>query len=70
MGCGLAQLVDGYRSGTFNFSTFSETVFELQVTPELMLKGLIFAAVVGAIGSLLPAIRAARMPVIAALKTV
>ena len=68
LGCLLAQFVNGYRAGTINFATFSETVFELHVTPELMGKGLIFSAIVGLVGSLLPALRAARMPVITALK--
>ena len=70
LGCILAQFVNGYRAGTISFQTFSETVFELNVTPELMGKGLIFAAIVGVVGSFLPALRAARMPVITALKAV
>jgi ABC-type lipoprotein release transport system permease subunit len=35
-----------------------------------MLEGLVFAVVVGVVGSLLPAMRAARLPVISALKSV
>jgi putative ABC transport system permease protein len=40
------------------------------VTPALLLKGMLFAVAVGIAGSLLPAIRAARLPVIAALRAV
>jgi putative ABC transport system permease protein len=67
-GCGLALLLNGYRAGTFNFQTFGETVFELKLTPEIAAQAIVFAAIVGIIGSLLPALRAARLPVIAALK--
>jgi putative ABC transport system permease protein len=67
-GCLLAYGFNGYRAGTFNFQTFGETVFELKLTPDIIGQALLFAAIVGIIGSLLPALRAARMPVIAALK--
>lgn len=67
-GCMLAYAFNGYRAGTFNFQTFGETVFELKLTPDIILKALLFSAIVGVIGSLLPALRAARMPVISALK--
>ena len=53
-----------------SFNTFSETVFQFRITPWLAAKGILFAVVVGVFGSLLPAIRAARLPVIAALKSV
>jgi putative ABC transport system permease protein len=68
---GAASLaVNGYRTGTFNFQTFSETVFELTVTAPTVAKGLVFAALVGVLGAFLPAMRASRMPVIEALKAV
>jgi putative ABC transport system permease protein len=66
----VALFWNGRSAGTISFETFSETVFQLQVTPRLMLEGLVFAVVVGIVGSLLPAMRAARLPVIAALKSV
>ena len=68
---GAASLaVNGYKTGTFNFQTFSEIVFQLTVTPSVIAKGLVFAAVVGVLGALLPAMRASRMPVIEASKAV
>ena len=70
LGCLLALPLHGYSTGTMSFNTFSETVFQFRITPMLAAKGIIFAVVVGVIGSLLPAIRAARLPVIAALKSV
>ena len=62
--------LNGYRTGTFNFQTFSESVFELTITAGIVGKSLLFAIVVGILGALLPALRASRMPVIAALKAV
>jgi putative ABC transport system permease protein len=70
LGCLLALPMHGYSTGTMSFNTFSETVFQFRITPWLAAKGILFAVVVGVIGSLLPAIRAARLPVIAALKSV
>jgi putative ABC transport system permease protein len=76
LGCGLALLaqwlcvVFGVRFGTLSFNTFSEVIFQFRVTPMLVAQGMIFALLVGVIGSLFPAIRAARLPVIAALKSV
>lgn len=69
LGCILAFYVNGRTTGTLNFASFSEVVFQFRITPELILKGLIFSVVVGLAGSFLPAIRASRLPVIASLKS-
>ncbi|MCC6234295.1 MAG: ABC transporter permease [Verrucomicrobiales bacterium] len=69
LGCALSLFMNGYAVGTLNFATFSETVFEFRITPALMLQGLLFSIVVGILGTLLPALRASRLPVIAALKS-
>src|SRR5262245_5787640 len=65
----LLNLID-LSFGTMGFESFSEVVVRFRVTPLLLGKGLLFAIVIGILGSLLPAIRAARLPVIAALKSV
>jgi len=70
LGCLLALPLHGVSTGTMSFNSFSETVFEFRITPWLVAKGMIFAVVVGVVGSLLPALRAARLPVITALKSV
>jgi putative ABC transport system permease protein len=70
LGCLLALPMHGVSTGTMSFNSFSETVFEFRITPWLAAKGMIFAVIVGVVGSLLPAIRAARLPVITALKSV
>jgi putative ABC transport system permease protein len=47
---------------------FTQVVFNFKVTPELVARGLIIAVVIGMIGGLLPAIRAARLPVATSLR--
>jgi putative ABC transport system permease protein len=70
LGCAIAFYWNGHSAATMGFETFSEIVFEFSVTPGLMAKGIVFAVIVGLLGTLLPAIRAARLPVITALKSV
>jgi len=72
LGCGAAWLLHYWfgTTGTMSFESFSELVFRFRITPWLAIKGMIFATLVGIAGSLLPAIRAARLPVISALKSV
>ena len=62
-------LARGTSFGTMNFSTFQEVMFQFRLTPLILLKGLGFAIAVGVAGSILPAFHAARLPVIAALKS-
>lgn len=64
-----SMVMNGWSTGTLNFQTFSEVVFEFTVTPQLMVQGVVFAVVMGVLGSFLPALRASRLPVIAALKS-
>ena len=70
LGCLLAFYVNGKSTGTLNFQSFSEVVFEFRITPGLLLHGLIFSVIVGLVGSFLPAVRAGRLPVISSLKSV
>ncbi len=70
LGCLLAYHWNGYTTATMGVETFSEIVFQFRVTARLVMEGLLFAVVVGLIGTLLPAVRAARLPVIGALKSV
>jgi putative ABC transport system permease protein len=70
VGCVAAYQWNGYTTATMGFETFSEIVFQFAVTPPLVAQGLVFAVVVGIMGTLLPAIRASRLPVIEALKAI
>ena len=46
-----------------------KVAFDFRVTPGLLVRGLVWALVIGAAGGLLPAVRAARVPVTEALRT-
>lgn len=70
IGCLISLPMHGYTTGTIKFESFSEVVFQFRITPALLLKGMAFALILGILGSLLPAMRAARLPVISALKSV
>ena len=59
---------NGYQTSTMNFQTFSQVAFAFRVTPQLMVMGLVYALLMGLIGGLFPAIRAARLPIPAALR--
>jgi len=69
VGCLMALPVNGITTGTTNFSSFSEVVFKFQITPALMLQGILFAAVMGGIGGFLPGLRASVTPIVRALRT-
>jgi len=60
---------NGASLSTLNWNTFSQVAFEFRVTPELLGQGLGWALGMGTVGGLLPAIRAARVPVTTALRT-
>jgi putative ABC transport system permease protein len=59
---------DNFRAATMNWQSFSQVTFAFAVTPALLVQGVVWATVIGLIGGLLPAIRAARMPIAAALR--
>jgi putative ABC transport system permease protein len=61
---------DGASLATLNFSTFSQVAFDLEVTPRLIVQGLVWSLLIGAAGGLPPAIRAARLPVTVALRAI
>ncbi len=68
IGCLLAFPMNGYSTGTAQTQSFSEIAFSFQLTPQILLTGMIFAGVMGLVGGLLPALRAARMPITRALR--
>ncbi len=59
---------DGYKAATMNWQSFSQVAFAFAVTPGLLVFALVYAALLGFFGGLLPAIRAARLPVASALR--
>jgi putative ABC transport system permease protein len=70
VGCIIALPVHGLSTGAMNMTSFSELAFKFRITPALLAGGLLFSAVMGAVGGLLPAVRAARIPVARALREI
>jgi putative ABC transport system permease protein len=68
LGCALAMLANGYTAGTGQTSSFSEIAFAFRITGTDIVAGMIFAALMGVAGGLLPAFRAARLPISTALR--
>jgi putative ABC transport system permease protein len=64
----LALPLNFVSTGTSNWLTFSEIAFNFRVTFDLMLSALIFGAIIGLVGSLLPSIRASRYKIVDALR--
>ncbi|MGW1419406.1 ABC transporter permease [Bradyrhizobium manausense] len=59
-------IFDGFTASTMGGS-FSQVVFNFQLSPRLIGQGLLLALAVGLFGGLFPALRAARMPIVAGL---
>lgn len=64
----LAWPMNGFSTGTAQTQSFSEVAFSFRITPGIIATGMIFAGMMGLIGGLLPALRAARMPITRALR--
>jgi putative ABC transport system permease protein len=58
----------GFQTSTLNWQTFSQVAFAFKVTAGLLIRGLAWALMMGFVGALLPAIRAARLPISVALR--
>ena len=70
IGCLLALPVRTFTTGTMSFATFSELAFRFEVTPMMLLSGLIFSALMGLVGGFFPARKAASMEVVDALRQI
>jgi len=68
LGGALAYVGMNARTASTLDQSFSQVVFNFAVTSELLVQGLLAALIVGLIGGLFPAIRAARVPVAVALR--
>jgi len=65
----LASFLQLITVSTMNFQTFSELAFSFTLTPGIVASSLLFALVMGFVGGVLPALRAARMQIVDALRT-
>jgi putative ABC transport system permease protein len=68
VGCLAALPLNGLVTQTLNFQTFSHLSFAFRITPTVLGAGMAFAVLMGLAGGLPPAVRAARLPVAAALR--
>ncbi len=60
--------LNGYQASTLNWASFSQVTFAFTVTPGLLVTGLVYSLALGLVGGLLPALRAARLPVTTGLR--
>ena len=68
LGCICVLPLNGLTTGAMNWQTFSHLAFAFRITPVLLVAGIIFALLMGLLGGLPPAMRAAWRPVAVALR--
>lgn len=68
LGCLTVLPLNGVRTGTMNFVTFSELTFAFNFGPVVLFKGVLLATVMGLLGGLFPAARAIRLKIVDALR--
>jgi putative ABC transport system permease protein len=69
LGAGAAYLAfNNLQTSTINWQSFSQITFAFRVTPDLLVQGVIWAALIGLVGGFFPALRAARLPIASALR--
>ncbi|HXM66671.1 MAG TPA: ABC transporter permease [Candidatus Acidoferrum sp.] len=68
IGCIAVLPLNGLTTGAMNWQTFSHLAFAFRITPPLLVAGVIFALLMGLLGGLPPAMRAAWRPVAVALR--
>jgi putative ABC transport system permease protein len=68
IGCLAVLPLNGFTAATMNMQTFSHLAFAFRITPMLLGFGVAFALLMGFLGGVFPATRAARRPVAAALR--
>ncbi len=68
IGLFLAFFLQFFSISVLNFSSFSEIAFSFALNPSIVISSLIFAAVMGFVGGVLPSIRAARLNIVKALR--
>jgi len=59
---------NGFHAATINWQSFSQVTFAFAVTPQLLVQGIVLATLIGLVGGLWPALRAAWMPIAAAIR--
>lgn len=68
VGLFFASFLQLFTVSTMNFQTFSELAFSFSLTGEIILQSMAFSLIMGFVGGVLPAFRAARMNIVEALR--
>lgn len=68
VGCALASLVDGTSLSMMNMLSFGSVGFRMTVTPDAMAAGMVYAALIGVLGGIWPALSASRVPLAQAMR--
>jgi len=68
VGLAAASFMQAISISTTNFQTFAEIAFSFTLTPSIVVASLAFALAMGFVGGFLPAVRAARMKIVDALR--
>lgn len=68
VGVGLASLLQFFSISTLNWNSFSDLTFTFALNPSIIISCFIFAIVMGLLGGFLPAVRAARLNIVNALR--
>jgi putative ABC transport system permease protein len=61
VGCLMALPINGVKTGTMNFQTFTEVAFAFRLTPQVLITAVVFSLILGLLGGAWPALRAAWM---------
>jgi putative ABC transport system permease protein len=68
VGVALASFMQLVRISTLNWQSFAELAFSFALTPQIALTSFAFAVFMGVVGGFLPAVRAARLNIVDALR--
>jgi len=70
LGLGFASVLQFFSISTLNFGSFSELAFSFALSPSIVATSLGFSLLMGLVGGFLPAVRAARLNIVQALRAV
>ncbi len=68
LGCVIVIPMNGFTTSTLNWQTWSQMAFAFRITPGLLLSGISFSVLIGFLGGLIPALRAANLQIAVALR--
>jgi putative ABC transport system permease protein len=64
----VASFLQLFTVSTLNFTSFSQLSFGFHLTPDIVVKSVLFAVVMGVVGGFLPSFKAARMEIVDSLR--